>query len=748
MNKSYQFLVIYLITIFSISILAQEVKTDKPPEYGPAPYRYVAPILNYLDDSLNVYPQNIPYWTGTCTGAAKTDNSEVRGKYPEDGWFVFDVSGLPQGAIINSITFHGYVNATYDPFWSLTPMGNINPITASASDIKNYIDTHWDQGIAYIFRQEFDFFPGWHDFPLEPHAFPDLVNAIPQGWFACGLSDNLNDPSWYLEFDGWNGNDPYLVIEYLTPTPHDVGTIAVNVPSVIGVGQVTPKATVFSQSTTNETFDVTMTITPGGYTSTKTVNNLPPTENYVVSFDTWNTSLGEYIVEVCTQLANDPNPTNNCKSKNVSVQNVTYAVGFNAYDPNFSLDYGPVNFLLQTPNNLSLLAPTISEDFICAGTYDIGNQTWYGYMYGTDGYQLFYTIDPFTGTMVNIGDSGDEDEVIRGMAYDMVTDNLYLVGGDKLYTADKTTGEITLVGPSGLSMNYIGLACSGAGQLFGIDMTTDNLIAINKSTGAATPIGYLGFDVIYAQSIDYDHNNELLYWGAWNENAYSGQLYIVNPNNASTTFIGNLGSGLGIEMDAMAIPSNTVPVELISFSAEVEETNVTLNWITASESNNYGFEVQRAKSEGEFITIGFVEGNVTSTEMNYYTFSDDGLSEGVYNYRLKQIDLDGTFDYSNSVLVESVAPDVFSLDQNYPNPFNPSTKIFFSLAVDSKVNLKVFDILGQEVSTIYNNELSAGVHNVTFNAGDANSGVYFYRLEAMGVDGSNFVDVKKMVLTK
>lgn len=748
MNRFYYILFVCMLA-FSLSATAQEVINVKPPDYGPAPHRYVAPLMNFLDDSMNVYPQSIPYWTGTCTASAKTDNSEVRGKYPEDGWFVFDVSGLPQGAIINSITFHGYVNATYDPFWSLTPMGTINPVTASASEIKAYIDTHWDQGIAYIFRQEFDFFPGWHNFPLEPHAFPDLVNAIPQGWFACGLSGNFDDPSWYLEFDGWNGNAPYLEIHYFTPTPHDVSTIAVNVPSIIGIAPISPKATVFSQSTTNETFDVIMTITPGGYTSTKTVTNLPPAEYYVVTFDTWNTLLGEYVIEVCTQLATDPNPSNNCKSKNVSVQNVTYAVGFNAYDPNFSLDYGPVEFLLQTPNNMNLIAPTTSEDFICAGTYDIADQTWYGYMYGSDGYQLFYTIDPFTGVMINIGDSGNEDEIISGMAYDIMTTNLYVLGQDILYTANKTTGAITPIGPSGLSAHYIALACSGMGQLYGIDMVSDNLISINKTTGAGTPVGYLGFDVIFAQSADYDHNSEILYWGAWNETAGSGQLYIINPTNASTTFLGNLGSGLvGIEMDAMAIPAAIVPVELTSFTADITGTRVNLNWITATESNNFGFEVQRSKSEGEFQAIGFVKGNGTSTEMNYYSYSDADLSEGVYNYRLKQIDLDGTFEYSNAVFAEVVTPDVYSLEQNYPNPFNPSTKIYFSLAVDSKVNLKVFNVLGQEVTTLYNNDLSAGVHYITFNANNLNSGVYLYRLEAHGADGTNFVEVKKMILTK
>jgi hypothetical protein len=115
---------------------------------------------------------------------------------------------------------------------------------------------------------------------------------------------------------------------------------------------------------------------------------------------------------------------------------------------------------------------------------------------------------------------------------------------------------------------------------------------------------------------------------------------------------------------------------------------------------------------------------------------------------LKQIDFDGTFDYSKTVEVEIVIPDVYSLSQNYPNPFNPMTKITFSLAVDSKVSLKVFDVLGQEVASLINQDLTVGVHNYDFNAAAINSGVYFYRIEATGINGTKFVDIKKMILLK
>ena len=190
-----------------------------------------------------------------------------------------------------------------------------------------------------------------------------------------------------------------------------------------------------------------------------------------------------------------------------------------------------------------------------------------------------------------------------------------------------------------------------------------------------------------------------------------------------------------------------IPVELTSFTAEASEGLVELRWITATETNNQGFEVQRSNG-GEFETLTFVEGHGTTTESQAYLYADRDVKVGAYSYRLKQVDFDGTFEYSDVVEVDVPAPAVFALDQNYPNPFNPSTKISFRLAVDSKVSLKVFDVLGQEVATLLNGNIVAGSHQIDFNASTLNSGVYLYQIEATGIDGTNFTSVKKMILTK
>jgi len=191
-----------------------------------------------------------------------------------------------------------------------------------------------------------------------------------------------------------------------------------------------------------------------------------------------------------------------------------------------------------------------------------------------------------------------------------------------------------------------------------------------------------------------------------------------------------------------------VPVELTSFTASVVGSDVKLLWETATELNNSGFSVERKYSNTEFMEVGFVPGFGTTSEPKSYSFSDQNLRNGVYSYRLKQIDFDGTFTYSYEVAVEVIAPATFSLDQNYPNPFNPSTRISFSLAVDSKVSLKIFDVLGQEVASLVNQDLTQGVHTYDFNASGINSGVYFYKIEATGVNGTEFTNVKKMILVK
>ncbi len=194
-----------------------------------------------------------------------------------------------------------------------------------------------------------------------------------------------------------------------------------------------------------------------------------------------------------------------------------------------------------------------------------------------------------------------------------------------------------------------------------------------------------------------------------------------------------------------------VPVELTSFTVNLSDHKVLLNWSTASELNNYGFEIEKAsgKSNDElrYITIGFVNGKGSSEETSNYSFVDKSPFIGKSYYRLKQIDFDGSYKYSGLTSVEYSGVTEYELSQNYPNPFNPSTVINYSIPKPGNVSLKVYNILGVEVAELVNEYQEAGKHSIEFSTkllkGDIGSGVYFYTLKA-----GDFVQTRKMVVIK
>jgi len=198
-----------------------------------------------------------------------------------------------------------------------------------------------------------------------------------------------------------------------------------------------------------------------------------------------------------------------------------------------------------------------------------------------------------------------------------------------------------------------------------------------------------------------------------------------------------------------------LPIQLASFSAMAQRLNGVLKWQTFSELNNDGWVVERKKTadfelpNANWVSAGFVRGGGTSTKPTQYSFVDQNLPPGQYLYRLKQIDLDGSFKYSQVVQVEvGLAPKAFSLSQNYPNPFNPTTTIEFALPTDGHVLLKVYDVRGRDVATLVDGQKDAGVYQATFLGAEIASGVYFYRLSVVGNDGHKFVSTKRSMLIK
>ncbi len=221
----------------------------------------------------------------------------------------------------------------------------------------------------------------------------------------------------------------------------------------------------------------------------------------------------------------------------------------------------------------------------------------------------------------------------------------------------------------------------------------------------------------------------------------------VNGDGIADVIIGapyNDFGGVDAGKAYLYLSSPTIPVELTSFSAIYNKTDITLQWETATELNNKGFKVERSIDQCDWKNIAFIQGNGNSTSPKVYGYVDNDLLAGdtKFQYRLKQIDYDGSFGYTDIVEVE-VVPEQYELLQNYPNPFNPSTKIVFSIPEASFVQLKVYDVLGNEVSTLVNEEHNAGVYSIDFSGTRLTSGTYFYRLKA-----GNYVEIKKMVLLK
>ncbi len=185
-----------------------------------------------------------------------------------------------------------------------------------------------------------------------------------------------------------------------------------------------------------------------------------------------------------------------------------------------------------------------------------------------------------------------------------------------------------------------------------------------------------------------------------------------------------------------------LPVELTTFAAKVKDNFVNLYWETETEVNNYGFEIER-KTEGNWQKIGFVEGNGNSNSPNEYSYVDKNPIGGIkFQYRLKQIDSDGQFEYSDIVAVNLILTE-FALNQNYPNPFNPNTKIKYQLPTECKVLIKIYDLLGAEVQELLNENKEPGIYEIEFNAENLPSGIYVYRISA-----DNYLNTKKMILLK
>lgn len=336
-------------------------------------------------------------------------------------------------------------------------------------------------------------------------------------------------------------------------------------------------------------------------------------------------------------------------------------------------------------------------------------------------------------------------------------------------TSSGTYSEIAQVGANVTSYNNTGLA-SGTQYCYRVRSYNGagNSSYSNETCNNTYPDAPIAPSNLVANTIQNPLSVQLM----WTDNSNNEDGFYIEKETSTDAFIlidsvnANVNSYVDLNVSALIynyrviaynitgsssasnVAQVSVPVELTSFTASVNKGNVALNWQTATETNNSGFEILRLKSSKiekleSWENIGFVNGCGTTTETKSYSFVDENVQSGKYLYRLKQVDFSGMFEYSNEIEVIVTAPDRFELNQNYPNPFNPSTTIEYQIPQSSFVTLKVYNILGKEVAELINEQKPAGVYKVTFDASALPSGLYLYKI----VTG-NFEQTRKMLLLK
>ena len=369
------------------------------------------------------------------------------------------------------------------------------------------------------------------------------------------------------------------------------------------------------------------------------------------------------------------------------------------------------------------------------------------------------TIFPQVTTILTIG---NQETIGTNFFFDVylktspTSDSLFLGNADFVLTFDAgnfNSPTLTLEGDpfSGAFCTFVPRLVAGTAgtrELYsngiGTTILNGNRLIINLDGANATTTGFFNNRVARIDNNSFTHRlGRFRVSGISNTNGFmnlqweTSSLIVrtINPvtfNESPTT------------VQVESIPNTPLPVELTSFTAEYKNSAVTLNWKTATETNNVGFDLEKRVNESEWTKISFIEGHGNSNSPKEYNYTDKDLfaNGSKFQYRLKQIDTDGQFEYSDIVEVE-VVPTQYDLSQNYPNPFNPTTTIRFSLPQAEQLKINLYNMLGELVKTLADGTYEIGYHKILVDAASLPSGTYVYRIESPG-----FVQVKKMVLLK
>lgn len=434
------------------------------------------------------------------------------------------------------------------------------------------------------------------------------------------------------------------------------------------------------------------------------------TTNTGLDFATWKTnSLGDKssIAEV---VGNIPSTSlwNNTASADLTLVPANSAVWY-AYGQGTPVNYPPVYFGINSVARSITIAggPTTigcAEQTIPGAVPPTVTNT----ITGTGTYTYFFGGKKIADIIINAPTSGFNFDISLRHFGGRIPPNAsgqYAAGYDSIYVSSGT--------PSNL--NYDINLYSYPNQTYNITTPANTRVAKSSNQGAA-----------------------------WDAQIANGSYTAGPPAYATATGL------TSFSIFTLTSTDQPLPVELSSFTSLVNKNTVELNWTTASEENNTGFDIERKAFEnGTWAKVGFAQGNGTSNHSSSYKFTEKIDGKGKYNYRLKQIDNNGNYKYYDlASFVEVGVPAKFALSQNYPNPFNPSTKIDFDVPFDSKVTISIFDITGREVMTLLNGDLkTSGYYTMNINASALSSGTYFYSMRAEGGNNS-FIQTKKMMLVK
>ncbi len=404
-------------------------------------------------------------------------------------------------------------------------------------------------------------------------------------------------------------------------------------------------------------------------------------------------------------------------------------------------------------------------------------------------YGAFWVIETYTGNIkyqgtINPISSSSGTQANQGISYDgSIIATINYFGYVRVFQWSGSTYNLLWQNqePPGVYYNWasaVDVSKNGnyiaVGTLIFISSTQyTGTVKLFKTSESGTPAWIFGSCGDEVTSVSFNDNANVLAASSWGDlNNATPDLYLFktaegsNPiftiNTAGSFFdeaisadgsslltsgkavharaFGNGGLAYNVSVDTS---DSNIPVELVSLKASIDNNNVTLNWATATETNNKGFQVERKSLNTDYRQIAFVEGNGTTTQPHQYRLEDKNLNSGKYTYRLKQIDFNGKSDYSNEIEADVKSPADYSLLQNYPNPFNPSTTIKYSIPKKNYVSLIVYDLLGNEAAILVDEAKPAGNYEVEFDASNLSSGVYFYKLQA-----GSFMQTKKMIVLR